>query len=252
MVNIVPVERDRYGGKGWRRPTGYGFASNAAVLPLGGSEFGHAVGAMPIGFVATSAGSYMPVALVAVAQGSNLFVGPGGEWFGSYVPAALRSYPFSLMHTGNSGEPVFGIDEDSGLVRDDPSGEGVEKFFEADGSLTATTKAIAEMLGTLDRDQRVTARAVAALAEAGLIKPWPLTVRVGNQQVTVNGLHWVDEQALNALDDETFLKLRKASALVVAYGHLLSLGQVNVLSRLALLKQMAPAATTADPGMLPV
>ena len=248
MANIVPVERDRHGGKGWRRPTGYNFASGAAVVPLGGSEFGQAVGAMPIGFIATSAGSYMPVALVALAEGSNLFVGPGGEWFGSYVPAVLRSYPFSLVRTGNE-QPVLGIDEDSGLVRDDPSGEGVEKFFEADGTLTTTTKAIAEMLHALEGDQRVTERAVSALAEAGVIKPWALTVPVGNQQMTVNGLHCVDEHALNALDDEAFRKLRKASSLVVAYGQLLSQGQVGLISRLALLKQMAAAKPS---GMVPV
>ena len=158
-------------------------------LPLAGSEFSQAVGAMPIGFIAASAGSYMPVALVALAQGNNLFVGPGGEWFGSYVPAVLRSYPFSLVRTRNNEEQVLGVDEDSELVTNELTGEGVEKFFETDGTSTTTTKAIAEMLHALERDQKVTERAVSALAEAGLIKPWPLTVQVGNQQMTVNGLH---------------------------------------------------------------
>jgi hypothetical protein len=244
MVNIVPVERDRHGGKGWRRPVGYSFASDRAVVPLGGSEFSQAVGGMPIGFFATSTGSYMPVALLAIAQGSNLFVGPGGEWFGSYIPAELRSYPFSLVRTGDKEKRVLGIDEDSGLVRDEPVGEGVEKFFEADGTLSATTKAIEEMLHSLERDQNVTQRAVSALVEAGVIMPWPLTVQVGKQQVTVNGLHCVNEPALNALDDEVFLKLRKASSLVVAYGQLLSAGQLGLLTRLATLKQMAQAVNS--------
>jgi hypothetical protein len=55
--------------------------------------------------------------------------------------------------------------------------------------------------------------------------------------VTVSGLCRVDEPALNALDDETFLKLRKASALVVAHGQLMSMNQVSVLSRLAFIQQ---------------
>ena len=79
--------------------------------------------------------------------------------------------------------------------------------------------------------------ATAALAEAGVIKPWPLTVQVGNQHISVSGLCRVDEPALNALDDKTFLKLRKASALVVAHGQLMSMNQVSVLSRLAFIQQ---------------
>ena len=46
-----------------------------------------------------------------------------------------------------------------------------------------------------------------------MIKPWALTVPVGEQQITVEGLHQVDEAALNRLDDATFLKLRKTSGL---------------------------------------
>ena len=50
--------------------------------------------------------------------------------------------------------------------------------------------------------------------------------------MTVNALHQIDETALNRLEDETFLKVRKASGLLVAYAQLLSMAQVNVLARL--------------------
>ena len=108
----------------------------------------------------------------------------------------------------------MGIDEDSGLVVDNGEGDSLEEFFGADGTLAPTTKAIAELLHFSERDQVATARAVSALADAGVIKPWPLTMQVGDQQISVNGLHSVNEAALNALDDATFLKLRKASSMV--------------------------------------
>ena len=235
MVNIIPVSRARHGGKGWRRPNSYDFVAKVAVAPLGGSEFSQAVGAMPIGFIERSPGIYMPVAIMALSQGSNAFVGPGGQWFGSYMPAVLRSYPFSLIGGNGSGQKMVGIDEDSGLLVDVPAGEGEERFYEADGTATPSIKSISELLEFVERDQVATDRAVAALADAQLIKPWPLTVKVGNQQMTVNGLYCIDESALNALDDASFLRLRKASSLVVAYGHLLSL--LAVLTRLTLLQQ---------------
>jgi hypothetical protein len=237
MVNVIPVSHARHGSKLWRRPTSYGFVATAAVAPIGGSEFAQAVPAMPIGFIETSPGQYLPVAIMALSQGTNLFVGAGGQWFGAYVPAVLRSYPFSLIRGESSDERVLGIDEDSGLVVENASGEGVEKFFELDGTPTAMVKTLTELLRFIERDQVETARAVSALAEAGVIKPWPLTVQVGNQDMTVSGLYRVDEPALNALDDETFLKLRRASSLLIAYGQLLSMVQVQALSRLTVMQQ---------------
>src|SRR4051812_12043050 len=114
MVKVVPVDKERHRGKGWRRPMGYSFISNDLVVPVGGSEFPYAVLAMPIGFIEQS-GHYVPVALMGLSQGKNVFVGPAGQWLGSYVPAVVRSYPFSLSREdGQEGTLCF--DEDSGLV----------------------------------------------------------------------------------------------------------------------------------------
>ena len=99
MVKIVPVDRDRHGRKRWRRPNGFEFAANLAVASLGGSEFSQAIATFPIGFIERSPGSYMPVAVLALSKGGNLFVGPGGQWLGGYIPIVLRRYPFSLIRT---------------------------------------------------------------------------------------------------------------------------------------------------------
>jgi SapC protein len=244
MVKIVPVDPERHAGKGWRRPASYDFAATESVVPLGGSEFAHAVSAMPIGFV-ERAGHYLPVALMAVTKGCNVFVGPTGQWLGGYVPVVLRGYPFSLVRFEGAEPATLGIDEDSGLIVDD-AGENVEKFFEPDGRPSAATNVITEFLRRLEHDQTITDLATAALAEAGVIKPWPLTVQVGNQHISVSGLCRVDEPALNALDDKTFLKLRKASALVVAHGQLMSMNQVSVLSRLAFIQQQMAQSSQAS------
>jgi hypothetical protein len=244
MARIVPIERERHGHKGWKRPEGFNFAKALSVAPLSGSEFPLAIPAMPIAF-ALHAGSYTPVALVGLAKGTNLFVGPGGQWLGGYVPGVLRAHPFSLI--GGRGETDFAVDEDSGLIVDNVAGEGVERFYEGDGTLSPATQKTKELLTALEGDQALTARAMAALAEAKIIVPWNLTVQMGTRQVTVEGLHCVDGQALKALDDATFLKLRKDSALVLAYGQLMSMLQVNVLARLGGVRErLAMVATTGE------
>jgi hypothetical protein len=245
MARLVPIDRMRNTGKAWRRPTGYGWVTKDGLLPLGWSEFAQATLAMPIGF-AEQGGRYVPVALLTLAPGDNLFVGLNREWLGGYIPAVLRVYPFGLIREPGSELATVSIDEDSGLVVDETS-ENVEKFFEADGTPTATTNSIAEFLRYTEQDRTKVDLSVAALADAGVIKPWPVTVPVGNQNVTVNGLHHVDEAAFNALSDESFAKLRKASALVVAFGQMFSAGQLGLLSRMSLIRQQMAKATAGTP-----
>jgi hypothetical protein len=239
MAKLVAVDRERHAGKGWRQPTGYGFAATQAVTPLMGAEFAKAALAMPIGFI-EQVGHYIAVAVMSVVPDRNLFIGPGGQWLGAYAPAVLRGYPFQLLRAEGSDKLVLCIDEDSGLIVD--ADADAQKFFEADGGLSAAVTATVNLLQQIEHNRAFTDLAVAALAEVGLIAPWPLTVAVDGQSHAVNGLHRIDEAKLNALDDEAFLKLRKSGALPLAYLQLLSMGQVSLFAQLSRLQQqLAPA-----------
>ena len=79
--------------------------------------------------------------------------------------------------------------------------------------------------------------AMASLAEAGVIEPWPLEVQVGGKKAGLKDLHRVNESALGGLDDEAFLKLRKTSALRLAYAQLMSMGQIARFDQLMRLRQ---------------
>jgi hypothetical protein len=257
MANIVPVTRERHAGKGWRGPANFSFAAEVTVVPLGWSEFPHAAAAMPIGFI-EQAGHYMPVALLSLAKGKNLFVEPTTkQWVGHYIPAMLRVHPFYLVREERTEQSNLSIDEDAGLVVDE-GGENVVKFFEPDGSLSQPSSAILAFLRQIEQERTKIDLAVAALAEAGVIKPWPLSVPVGDQNITMSGFNRIDDAVLNGLGDDQFLKLRKASALLIAYAQLVSMWQVPLLGRLALLAQgMAQAAErfaqhSAKTDLLPI
>ena len=116
MVKIVAVDRERHAGKGCRRAPHYSFAATQALTPLVGAEFAQAAVAMPMAFIEHS-GRYLPVAVMSPVQGRNFFVSPTGQWLGNYVPAGLRSYPFSLVREGSDNVALC-IDEDSGWVVD--------------------------------------------------------------------------------------------------------------------------------------
>jgi hypothetical protein len=79
-----------------------------------------------------------------------------------------------------------------------------------------------------------------------------LSIKQGEQSVSVNGLYRIDEAALNALGNKAFLALRRSGALPVAYAQLLSMNQMGVLQRLlqiqAKLRAPAPSVVKKAQG----
>jgi hypothetical protein len=248
MTNLVQVSRDRFANKGWKRPKDYTFAASDAAVGLVWSEMPAAALAMPIAFMHQEPDTYLPIALTSPRPGRNVFVAPLGQWLGAYVPFALRTYPFRLLRVQDSDQVILCVDEDSGLIVD--PGEAAERFYEPDGSLSGTVKGIFESLQHIEADRIRTSLAVAALQQADVIKPWPLTIPVGEQKMQVNGLYCVDDAAFNALDDASFLKLRKAPALGGAYFQMQSMAQTHMLGRMALLQERSESADAGTPSEL--
>ena len=106
---------------------------------------------------------------------------------------------------------VLCVDEESKLVVDGNSAG--EEFFDAQGNPAPVLKPVFEAAMALERDRKSTDLAVAALAQAGVIRPWEIKVTTNEGERPIGGLYRADEAALRGLPDETFLNLRKTSAL---------------------------------------
>ena len=92
---------------------------------------------------------------------------------------------------------------------------------------------------------------MAALAEAGVIRPWQIKFKTGQGEQPVDGLHRIDGAALNALPDDIFLKLRRASALFLADAQILSTGRLGIFEQLAkFYNQPAPPPLATLPETL--
>ena len=246
MARLSPVSRERHVGKRWRRPVNFAAAAGDAVVPVVGGEIARLALAMPIAFIEQS-GRYQLVAVLSLTPGRNMFVAPDGRWVGGYVPAWHRSYPFRLLQPQGSDEAVLCVDDEATLAGDGESGG--EDFFDADGAVSPALRPIVDLLLENERSRKVTEVAVLALAEAGVIQPWPITVKSAEGEKAITGLHRIDEAALNALSDGDFVKLRQASALPLAYAQLLSMGQLGVFEQVAKLhEQLARTAAASLPS----
>ncbi|MBO6758462.1 MAG: SapC family protein [Roseibium sp.] len=227
MVSIQPVSRDRHASKHWQRFSSYEFAQKTAVAPLVMAEFPKATQSFPIGFI-KEADRYFPVAVLGIEPNVNLYVGPDGRWIGGYIPASLRGYPFRIGET-EAGEQLLCIDEDSGLITDPPEGL---PFFDENGDLTADVQQILVFLGQTYQNRAATLDVCKLLAGAGLIVPWDIKIVADDGEKALQGLHRIDEEALNKLDTGQFEKIRQAAALPLVYSQLLSMQHVKLLGKL--------------------
>jgi hypothetical protein len=225
-------------GKTWHPPIDLAFAADQALLPLHAGELAKAATAMPLALVKEGR-EWRLVGVCGIEPSHNLFV-KEGKWLGNYKPAWLSTYPFQVVAVGDKGLVTF--ERDSGLEA--PHGDG-EPFFAADGQMSDAVSSRVEALKAAHGKHQATQKAIAALAKANVITPWPEAIQepLG---LAIDGLHMIDERALAQLDDEAFLALRKAQALPIAYALNLSIPQTHLLARLA---QLNPGSVAAPENL---
>jgi len=242
MSSLHPVSVSRHGSRRWQRYSSYAFAAGDAVCPLVAQELPKAAMSLPLAFVA-SGEEVVPVAVLGLQPGKNLFVAPDGRWLGGYVPAAYRGYPFALANTAD-GQQVLCIDEDSGLLVD---GEG-EAFFAEGDRPAAALNDVLNFLTQVAANRQATRHACALLREHGVVQPWPVRLQTAGGEQAVAGLLRIDEAALNALPAGAFVALRDAGALSLAYCQLLSMQHLAQLGPLAQAHERAAQAVAPQPA----
>jgi hypothetical protein len=246
MTEYTAVTPERHAKKVWKNAPDYAFAATETLISLVGAELSQAALVMPIGFIGQESG-YQLVAITSLQPGMSLYVAPAGNWLGPYIPAALRTYPFRLLQQENTNKSILCVDEASGLVLD--NSEDGNTFFDDQNQPTQKIKDILTHLSEVQANLVITKRAVDALEAAGLIAPWELNLKQDEENLPVTGLFRIDEVAMNELDDDAFLTLRKAGAVALAYAQLLSMNQITVLERLSQLRSqiLSQAVGTSSP-----
>jgi hypothetical protein len=230
MPQLTPITKQNHTEKSWTRFSSYAFASKDNLSPLAGAEIAKAVSALPMAFIKKQDHFFL-VAVLSLIPGTNLFVAPDGRWLGGYIPSVFRGYPFQLAKAEEKDKMILCVDEDSGLVHEGKAAG--EPFFDETGELSQPIKDVMNFLNQVEQSRAATILEAASLAEADIITEWPLKIQDGDQEKSVTGLYRIDEAKLNTLEDETFLKIRKAGALPIAYAQLLSMGNIQIFEKLA-------------------
>lgn len=219
-----PLDPQRHGKLGLKNnPQPYGFAAGQHFIPLHVGEFGPAAVNYPIIFAGPER---MPLAVMGLRQGDNLFIAPDGQFrVGAYVPSFIRRYPFVGARDEQSQRVLICIDRASSLwTEDNPD----LPLFE-NGQPTAYTKSSIEFCSQFDNDGLVTQSFVKLLTDLDLLTsqqtnftPRQPDGSSGAPQLVAEYFA-VSPERLQAIEPAKLAELRDNGALAQIYAHLTSL-----------------------------
>ncbi len=221
------VSRRLHGDRSVRSTNDYNFAKAVNSVPLMEAEFALAAAEFAIVFAGVD-DDLVPVTLLGVRDGENLFVDGSGQWLGKYIPAFIRRYPFVFSSVDNGQNFTLCIDEQYAGLNEEGRGE---RLFDADGEQTQYLKNVLTFLQAYQVQFRRTQAMCRKIKELGLLDPMQaqVTLKTG-QRMTLAGFWTVNRERLAALSSEKLGELAKAGDLERIYEHLWSIRNFSVMA----------------------
>jgi len=205
-------------------PEGYLFAASAQTVLMAGVEFFDACRQFPIIFSPTANGTIIPLTLMGLENGENLFVDKQGDWLGTYIPAYIRRYPF-ITTDGQDGQMTVCFDE----AFDGFNLNGGLPLFE-NGNPSQKMNEIMSFLKDYYRQMKETESFCATLANAGLLRQIDAQANLTDgRSYALNNMLVVDEQRLIQLPDIDIIRLFRNGMMALINAHFVSLRNLGIL-----------------------
>ncbi len=152
-------------------------------------------------------GEVLPVALLGLTQGENLFLTADG-WDTDYVPMTLEMQPFLIGFDGQSGnarQTVIHVDIESPRISE--QGEAV---FLPMGGISPYLERVTDILSQVHSGFEYNPEFIAALEKHNLLEPFALDVELEDGSVNrLAGFHTINEEKLYALGGQTLGELNE-------------------------------------------
>jgi hypothetical protein len=242
-----PLSREAHGGLAVQQlDKPFAFASNGHVVPLTVAEFGFAAVSYPIIF---GGEQQMPLAVMGINAGENMFIDDGTYIVGAYVPAYTRRFPFVLASDEAQTRMVVCIERGAEIFCD-KSKAGSQPLFKDDGEPSEYTANAIKFCEDFETERRRTEAFVTVLKELDLFHTREATYHQPNPDGTTTPIKMaeyfaVSEEKLNALPAEKLVELRDSGALEKIYNHLTSLvgwdRLIAIATERAMLRQLQAA-----------
>jgi hypothetical protein len=200
----------------------YAFVSASHVVPMTVTEFAPASLSYPVVFLGDNK---MPVSVMGLRQGENLFVTAAGEFRpDAYIPAYVRRYPFVFANDQAQQRLILCIDRAAPFIT-----EGGQAPLFIDGKPSDYVNQAMDFCNNFEQERLRTESFVKLLTDLDLfeVKEAVFTPRNPDgqpgQPQKLADYFAVSEDKLKALSPEKLVDLRDNGALGQIYAHLVSL-----------------------------
>lgn len=218
------------------------FCRGLNALAVSYAEVPAAARHYPVVFASADGGrTCAPVVVVGLADGQNLFIGPGGDWdAAAYLPAYVRRYPFCISKLYVDGRPRG--ERVVCVAKAYVDEQGIALFDDA-GAATPYWARMEQLLSDFESDLDRTAAMCAALAKLDLFAPFTFTVMHDDTPgLRLEGMFRIDQAKFDALKPATLKALQRKGFLGHLYAHLQSLDNFGALYARAVAARQARAA----------
>lgn len=209
----------------WRLKDGdMAFATGTAYVPVVAGEIAEASRSYPVVFAGEA---LLPVVILGLAEGENLFVEDHAWAAEHYVPAYVRRYPFGFVSI--PGAERFALALDAASERVVPGGEQGLPLFEQAKPSDLTRQAL-RFCEAYQAEFENTKAFAAALDEQGLLIDRRADATLANgERYALDGFRVVAPERFRELGDSIVLDWHRKGWLSLVNLHLASLGRLSAL-----------------------
>jgi hypothetical protein len=199
------------------------FVRNGNAVPISMTEFQSVAREYPIVFTADSSQTYVPVAVLGLTQGENLFFSDGRWLPGTYIPAYARRYPFCMAKVS-----VNKVEQKDRLICVEKTyidDQGVQMFDEK-GEPNTKWKDLERLLGEYEADLERSREMCSILSDYGLFEPFSMQANFKDENakpLQVSGMFRVAEKNIENLNAAQLKNLVRKGILPRIYMHLMSM-----------------------------
>ncbi len=221
------------------------FLTEVHAVPVTSDEFVMVQRHMPIVF--SSGENPVPLALMGLNQGVNVFLNEEGELRDGpmYMPAYVRRYPFILARLSEESQELsLCFDQSSDIVGEHDEGQ---PLFE-DGKPSQTTQDLLKFCEQVETSGHRTTAFVQELQKAELLMEGEVAIETPNSDkpFVYRGFQMVNEEKLKEIRGDQARKFVQNGILPLIYAHMMSLQLVRNIFGMQLQQGKVPPQPDAN------
>ena len=197
----------------------YEFTKDVYLVPIGLEEMLVATKSLIIVFVRDQSGNIFPSVVLGAENGKNLLLSDDFTWKqNTYIPAALRCYPFGIG--ANEKNTFITVDIDAKVFK----AKGGNLIVKDEKDLTKEGDFAVKFVTEVYNNIEISKNFSSFIDELAILKQAEITMEIKEEKLSLkSGIYIIDENSLNKLESRKLKKLATNGYMKFIYAHLLSL-----------------------------